>query len=112
MVKQLIGGVIVGAIVGAVLSFTPIGYIAVLVGSIVAAWIAKGDRKNGIEAGIVAGVLSVWIIGVKAILLSLSIPSYSWTNALLGLLVISVLIGVIFGVIGGLIGNSLTGKKK
>ncbi len=102
MHKNLIIGCVAGTIVAIVLNFIPlIGFVAVLLGGVVAGQIAHENRISGVIAGVIAGILGTFIY-------SLYISNWQ-IGALFGpgysIFPLYLIISIIEGAIGGFVGQ-------
>jgi hypothetical protein len=81
------------------------GFVAMLLGGIIAGWMVKGKRDEAVVAGVVASLIYV-ILGLFIIYPLVS--SYHSASPLA-----AIIIGIVLGAIGGFIGMYLgSGKKK
>lgn len=112
--KPIVFGVVVTLIYGLIIIFTSffgiliqifLGIIAVMMGGLAAAYITKGDNKDGGVNGAISGIIGGALLGV--LLLGFTSNEFSIQGALIGMFVGGISFGFNFGIIGAVIGNRI-----
>lgn len=104
--KAVVIGLVISLILGAIISFLSanlnlsIGFIPLVVGSIIAGYLAKGHPMNGAIHGGLVGV-GIWLVYIVLIF-------YQYQNVFLQILqslAISLIANICIGIIGGIVGS-------